>query len=396
MSPALEAACGTEEASASSDIDAGVGAAYTMPVKRKGSMTATPAEIELRLVPKMRFDVIDVTRVLSERAEGFFEDYRRALYCSFHTTAGYLEQSLCARLKHRPDSLHTFLRGFRRLFPPDADYRHDQMHLREELSEEQKRCEPRNADSHLTFIGSGLKNCVTYANRSDTPVYFIDLDGVFEKTKRKRKTSIIGYNHEEVVASTTFAVPVSRHAFDSVNLKDPRLGLFEMLQEEIDRHGVHKGRILISLRADEGHAGLTINEYESLLMEHDLAEVLRNPIGFMAAIAEKGKSMLRDPRSIPNKTVNFAKYDLVQVFNEFVDVLGISDSVVERMVERLLTVTANRFLRMERGVSLAVSDSLEAGKGAIQEGTYQSPILMQWNNAERNRRKLEITFTRLV
>ena len=35
----------------------------------------------------------------------------------------------------------------------------------------------RNADSHLTFIGSGMRNCVTYRNQPLAPVYFIDLDG---------------------------------------------------------------------------------------------------------------------------------------------------------------------------------------------------------------------------
>ena len=29
----------------------------------------------------------------------------------------------------------------------------------------QRQVEPRNADSHLAFIGAGLRNCVTYVNR---------------------------------------------------------------------------------------------------------------------------------------------------------------------------------------------------------------------------------------
>jgi len=36
------------------------------------------------------------------------------------------------------------------------------MELRTELSDAQRKVEPRNADSHLTYIGAGLRNCVTY------------------------------------------------------------------------------------------------------------------------------------------------------------------------------------------------------------------------------------------
>ena len=48
------------------------------------------------------------------------------------------------------------------------------------LTEEQKEVEPRNGDSHLTFIGSGMRNCVTYRNQPPAPVFFIDLDGTHE------------------------------------------------------------------------------------------------------------------------------------------------------------------------------------------------------------------------
>ena len=56
------------------------------------------------------------------------------------------------------------------------------------------------------------------------------------------------------------------------------------------------GRIDISLAPNEHHAGLTVNEYETLLMKHDLAEVLRNPLRFMA---EKGKHMPSQPQGHP-------------------------------------------------------------------------------------------------
>ena len=153
-----------------------------------------PKEISLALVPRARLDVIDVTQRITQEFGDLLQPYRRALYCSYHTTAGYLEQSLCARLRYSRERVAPFIRAFQGLFPPGAGYRHDQLQFRAELSEEERRREPRNADSHLTFISSGLRNCVTYVNRPGTPVYFIDLDGIHEKGRRTRRTTVLGYD----------------------------------------------------------------------------------------------------------------------------------------------------------------------------------------------------------
>ncbi len=357
-------------------------------------MADSPTEVQLELVPQCRFDVINVTQSLQEDSGDFLNGYRRALYCSYHTTAGYLDQAICTRLNNSPDSLLAYVKAFRSLFPPNGPYEHDKMHLRSELSEEQRLCEPRNADSHLTFIGSGLNNCATYLNRSDAPVYLIDLDGVYHGTSRRRKTSIIGFNEEEIVEKVRFSVSVSGHPVDSINLRDERHGLFELLAEVVNRQGIGKGRIDISLAPEEQHAALTVNEYETLLMKHDLAEVLRNPLRFMA---EKGRNMLGDPWAIPNKTISYARYDLVHVINELVEAFGVSDSALERLIDRFLTVTASRFLRVKRAVRIPVCDSSDAdGIGSIIQGTYQSPILVQWDKSVEGRRELEIAFSRFV
>jgi len=50
---------------------------------------------------------------------------------------------------------------------------------------------------------------------------------------------------------------------------------------------------------------------------------------------------------------------------------------------------------MKRSVSLLVSDRQSPGTGAIVEGTYQSPILVQWHRAKRVR-ALDVTLTRFV
>ena len=162
-------------------------------------MTVRPLDLTLELVPRARFDVVNLRDCFAEE-HGALASFPRCLYSSFHTTAGYLDQSLSVRLHHRHDLVSQFFRAFHALFPQGGGYRHDQMHLRSELSEEQKVVEPRNGDSHLTFIGAGMRNTVTYRTRPDAPVYFIELDGCTDAVQRQRKTTVVAYDHDEVVA----------------------------------------------------------------------------------------------------------------------------------------------------------------------------------------------------
>jgi len=352
-----------------------------------------PTEVHLELTPSRRRDVIDVARRMSADVRDRISHHRKALYCSYHTTAGFLDQSLCLRLNHSPDLLDSLLELFQKVFPPGADYEHDKLHLREELSDEQRSKEPKNADSHLAFIGSGLRNCVTYRNRPESvaPAYFIDLDGVSEHGARKRRATVLGYDRDDIVYFERIPVPVSGHPIDSINLRDPRLGLYDQLEEIVRRSGVAKGRVDISLARDERNAGLTVNEYETLLMQNDLREVLRNPMRFMA---ERGRSILRRPSAIPGKTLNYAKYDLVNALNELMDAAGISESIVERIVAKFMAVPASRFLRMKRSVSLLVCNGRDGGNGSIVHGTYQSPILVQWQKPTGGTRRLDVNVVR--
>ena len=208
------------------------------------------------------------------------------------------------------------MKVFQTIFPEGAGYEHDKLELRDELSEEQKRNEPQNADSHLAFIGAGLRNCVTYRHRPGEPVYFVDLDGVNEGQARQRQTTIVGFSEEEEVVRERLVIPVSAHPIDSVNLKDPKLGLYEQIEALTAKYDVPKGRVRIELAKGERHAGLTVNEYETLLMRHDLAEVLREPLRFMR---EKASHLLARPRAIPNRSLDYAKYDMVQIFNQLFD-----------------------------------------------------------------------------
>jgi len=354
-------------------------------------MASLPTEIQLTLSPSRRFEAIDVNEKVAAEAGDVLRRYRKALYCSLHTTAGYLDQSLSARMHHHRGRVAQFFDAFHAVFPPDAEYRHDRMELRTELSDAQKEVEPRNGDSHLTFIGSGMRNCVTYRNAPLAPVYFIDLDGTNGETRRRRRTTIVAYDEETVAARHCFTVPMSRHHIDSVNLADPKLGLVDRINELLARTGLHKGRVDLTLGAAERSVGLTVNEYETMLMRHDLVEVLRDPLKFAA---QRGRHMIDDPFAIPSKTLNYARYDVPRLLNSLMDALHWDESVLERLVAKLMAVPARRLLRSRR-VTFLASDETGEGRCRLVRGTYQSPILVQWQPADAQSRRIDITVYRL-
>jgi hypothetical protein len=354
---------------------------------RVGAMATAPTEIRLTLRPSRRFEAIDVNDRIACEAGDLLCRYRRTLYCSLHTTAGYLDQSLAGRMHHHRGRLAQFFDAWHALFPPDAEYRHDRMDLRSELSDEQKEVEPRNADSHLTFIGSGMRNCVTYRNQPLAPVYFIDLDGTNGEARRQRRTRIVAYDEERVVARESFVVPVSHHPIDSVNLADAKIGLVERIHDLLSASGLEKGRVDISLCATERNVGLTVNEYETMLMRHDLVEVLKDPLKFAV---QRGRHMIDDPLSIPSKTINYAKYDVPRLLNSLVEALRWDHSVFERAMAKLMAVPARRLLRSRRVTFLAAHDEA-LGRPRLVRGQYQSPILVQWQPADGRSRTVEIT-----
>ncbi len=353
---------------------------------------APPLELALTIVPERRVELIDVTPRVREAGGCAVRRYRRALYCSHHTTAGFLEQSVSSRLGHDPARLAPFIGTYRALFPADAGYRHDRLEERAELSEAERRVEPRNADSHLTFMAAGMVPCATYANREGLPVYLLELDGVAGDRHRTRRATVVLHDREEVVARVEHEVAVSRHPIDSVNLADPAAGLEEVVARLLERHPVRAGRVHVALPREERGAALTVNEYETLLMRHDLAEVLRDPLRFAA---DRVRSALRDPLAVPAKAVEYAKYDVVRILNELLDRIGAGETALERAVAWLMALPAERRLRFKRAVRLAVL-AAEDGAPRLVRGRYQSPILIQWRPAPRGTRRVTVTLTRLV
>jgi len=351
-------------------------------------MTVKPLDLTLEVAPKSRFDVVEMRARFAAEHEAL-SAYSHCLYWSSHTTAGFLDRSISARLSAQHVS--TYVEAFRTLFPEGAGYEHDQLDRRADLDADQRAVEPKNADSHLAFIASGLRPCVTHPNRPGEAVCFVDLDGIIEGRPRRRLTRVIGFRSERVIGKTRIEVPVSAHPIDSINLKDPRLGIYSALSEFVARTGSGKGQLRIVLDPTERHSALTVNEYETLLMKYDLAEVLRNPMRF---VAQQYRNAMKNPRAVPAKTLGYAKYDFVRVMNTGLDTLRLRGSFVERLLARTLAVPAARFFRMRRSVSLLVSER-ENGSVGIVEGTYQSPILVQWQQAPRASRILDVTLTEL-
>ena len=115
-------------------------------------MSLAPVEFPLELMPRARVDVIDVRHLVSRRFGDALDAYPKALCCSFHTTAGYLDQSLATRLHQSRGGVMSYINVFRTMFPEGAGYEHDKIDRRTELNEEQKPEEQQKEDSHMEFM----------------------------------------------------------------------------------------------------------------------------------------------------------------------------------------------------------------------------------------------------
>jgi thiamine phosphate synthase YjbQ (UPF0047 family) len=132
-------------------------------------MAEKPLDLTLELAPRARFEVVDLRSRFTAEHEAV-SAFPHCLYWSFHTTAGFLDRSVAARVS--PQTVSTYLEALRTLFPEGAGYEHDRLDRRDDLDAVQRAVEPRNADSHLAYMASGLQTCVTYPNRNDSMVCF--------------------------------------------------------------------------------------------------------------------------------------------------------------------------------------------------------------------------------
>ena len=315
--------------------------------------------------------------------------YKRLLFCSLHTTAGFLDPGMAQRVEYCHESVEAVIRSAKKLFPPGAPYWHDLMGLRSELTEEEKLREPHNADSHLVFISMGLRSATAYKNIPGQPTFFVDLDGVYNGIQRKRKALVIGYNSSECVHEHVVHVPFPDKSVVSVDLGQHIWGDGPSLESMITQHKIRRGTVVLSLEDSEEYAGMTVNEFEPLLIENDLAGVLDNAIHYMK---KEASSIVRDPLSLPKRAKKYLMLDLVQIVNEVARTVSHRTSILHRVIERLeqripylervmeyvATVSASRWMGLNRSISLPINCDHNENTGRLILGTYQVPILAQW------------------
>ncbi len=350
---------------------------------------------------------MDVVSAMESQSNGVLTPYQKLLYCSMHTTAGYLDPVMAAKLEDRRDAVEAVVQSAKRLFPSGAPYWHDRMHLRSELSDEQKLREPHNADSHLVYISMGLGSAVTYDNDPERSVFFVDLDGTCNGLHRQRRSVIVGYNTQECVHEVTVDMPMPDKPVVSVNLADLMHRSDFDLESLLVRHRVRAGTVVLMLGDDEEHVGLTVNEFEPLLIENDLAGVLDNPIHYMK---KEAQGIVQDPRSLPKRAKKYLTHDLMQIINEIVATVGRHTSILHRVIERLgrstpylervieyvATTSASRWMGLNRSISLLAGDLDEGGDRGLVMGTYQSPILIQWRRPQVPSRKIRVQLMRFA
>jgi len=359
----------------------------------------------ITLIPQKRLDIIDVSQQMVEDLHARFAWFPRLLCCSLHTTAGYLHEQLATKLGPDRESVSAYVRSAQRLFPEGAPYWHDQMHLRNELSEEQRKQEPLNADSHLAYICLGLANCVTYRNNPAAPIHFIDLDGKFNGSTRSRKSWIVGYDATDCIHESVVDIPIPKKHVQAISLTGTATNLLTPVEQLVRQHKLSRGLVTIDLEDNEKHAGLTVNEFETLLVEKDLTTALLDPLKYVVRNSPK---LLRDPLSLPSRAQQFLTAELKRIVPEvlntasrnvsrleyIVERLGFHLHFLEYIIDRLAAPSETRWMNLGRHINLLVNSETENGPGRVHLGTYQSPILIQWRHPEQSVRRLVVRLHR--
>jgi len=337
-------------------------------------MSSSVLARQLCIRPRKRPEILDLRSLVREDVER----HRHLLCVSHHTTAGFLDPTLRRRVGRDEARLTAFVDALAAFFPPEAGYEHDRLSLRDELSEAQKLVEPLNADAHLAFIGGGFSNCVVESSSSQTPIWFVDFDGVFldrreQVNQRTRTATLVGFDHEHTVHSIRVTLPDVREG-KVVRLDAPELGLLDAIQEGIAAKTIASGRIRVDLENPRRGEGLTMNEFEALLMERDMLRIMQDPFNF----AREGTKGLRLA----------------------LEALGVTPRRLARLLNRLLGTSEPQLLRLQHSLSIAVLpegfDGVPIPVGAMGRpvmGTYQSPILVQ--RPAGSARTLRVTFTEL-
>jgi len=359
-----------------------------------------PLAKTIHISPTSRFDIQDVSDALEEQGDSL-TSFNKIALSSLHTTAGVLEQSFATKLGNTREGILNLVRSARRLFPEGAPYWHDQMEFRDELSLEQRKYEPLNADSHLAFICLGLCNSVLYEYDPADPIFFVDLDGEFQGTYRSRKLLAIGYDDASCVHEKFIPVEMPQQDQCALDLSSH----LQDFQKLIDQYKIHQGVITFELDPHEKHAGVTVNEFETLLMERDITDVLKNPVKYMLGNVSE---FAKHPLSLPNKAKKVMMYELHQAIRDGLRLasrgvsaiehiserLGVQLPLLEHAIDLIATPLETRWMNLGNSMRFLINAENEEDAGRIITGTYQSPILIQWRRTESDIRHLKVRLLR--
>jgi hypothetical protein len=87
-------------------------------------------------------------------------------------------------------------------------------------------------------------------------------------------------------------------------------------------------------------------------------------------------------------------YDLIHLYNKLMKKRHITNSLVDKVLP-CLSLPLTRIFRLKKHIKLLVSSSMRTESGRIVQGTYQSPILLQYREAGGGVRCLDITLRSL-
>lgn len=315
--------------------------------------------VTVRLRPSHRHAVLPVREAVRRACPAVLEQPQVA-YSAHHTTAGFLDAEARAQTGPSASAIRRFIAPYRTLFPYGASYQHDQMHLRTELRPEQRRCEPRNADAHLAYMGAGLVACLQTVPTE--PLALVDMDGVNTETghHRTRRVTAVGFTEARTAAMFEVPVPAPLHPVGATSLRDPRLGVIARIHAVLAEHTVHFGCVHLALTDNPDDAALVVNEYEKQLMRHDMTQVLRTPRHFQ-------------PKEKEHVSASVSA------------IAGDSGAGARAAQEPAL--------RLHDTVRLLVRPPADNGTSRLVQGRYQSPIMLHRTPRERTIRVTVMRYT---
>ena len=223
--------------------------------------------------------------------------------------------------------------------------------------------------------------------RSTSSISTADLRG----DAAQRTTTVLAYDDERVVLQTSVSVPVSKHPIDSVNLADPRLGLLDQVNELLARSGLERARSTC-VEPERTQRRPHRQRIRNAADAHDLIGRAQEP----AALREdQGAQHPRRSARHPRQDAQLREIRR-RARAELADGGARPRPVVVRAAVREGDGGAGAALHaVATGQLPRRSATAVTARARVLRGTYQSPILVQWQPAVGQARRLDISIVKL-